>query len=277
MPRCERVTKGDGSSARVFQMRGKGRKARGKVCEGGANERCCENCAHVIRPGSHWLRILLARWAGLLLCLNRADCPGVISETRPGGSCRNFRSRRPRGKRSEPPEPPNDKVRYIPLTRNMFAMVDAEDFEELRKYRWHAQDGGCTFYAVRSVRGGTVSMHRAIMKAPKGVVVDHIDGNGLNNCRSNLRICTQAQNNSNSRAKGGCCGYKGVRYAKRYKKNKYEALVVHEGKKYWGGRFATALEAALARDRLARQIQGEHAYLNFPDGVPAALVHPVTK
>jgi hypothetical protein len=280
MGRCERVTKGDGSSARVFHMPGRGGKAQKDRCEGCSKKRCCENCAYVIRPGSHWLRIILARWAGLLLCLNRADCPGAISETQAGAVCRNFRPRMQWSERSEPPESPNDKVRYIPLTKNMFAMVDAEDFEELSKYKWHAHHAGSTFYAARRAGGKTLTMHRVIMKAPKGMVVDHIDGNGLNNCKSNLRICTHAQNIWNSRGGRGVCGYKGVQRIKRNKTTEYIGIVYHLGENYRTGTFATVVEAALARDRLALALEGEHAYLNFPTGVapkPESPDDPVFK
>ncbi len=268
MGKCERRAKVDGRARRTFQMPARGGRARAACCADCLQRRCCEDCAHIIRPGSHWLRIILSRWVGLLLCLNREDCPGVISETWRGGTCRNFRPRCRAGERAIPPKPPNENVRYIPLTRNLFAMVDAEDFEELNKHKWFAQDGRHTFYAARHVGKRTLTMHRVIMKPAKGMVVDHIDGNGLNNCKSNLRICTPAQNNLNTRARDSRCGLKGVHYLKRNKTNKYGAAVNHKGKRTHGGAYATAVEAALARDRLAREIQGEHAFLNFPDGPP---------
>jgi hypothetical protein len=227
-------------------------------------KRCCENCTYARRPTSHWLRIILSRWAGLLLCFNCTECPGQMTEVVAHGVCRNFRRKIQQGRRRRPPKPRDNKVRYIPLTRDLIAVVDAEDFEELNQYKWYALKGLNTFYAARREGRETILMHRVIMKPPKGMVVDHIDGNGLNNRRSNLRICTVAQNGLNSRARGGRSGYKGVEYAEQNRKNKYRAVVHDKGKRIPGGSYATALEAAVARDRLARAVQGEYAYLNVP-------------
>jgi len=229
-------------------------------------KRRCEDCAYSKRPTSHWLRIILSRWPGLLMCFNCATCPGEMTETLASGTCRNFYPKCRQGERRRPPKPRNDKVRYIPLSRGKFAIVDAEDFEELNKYKWYALRGLNTFYAARRVGRETILMHRVLMQPPDGMVVDHIDGNGLNNCRSNLRVCTPAQNAVNSRAKGARSGYKGVEYAPRNKKNKYRGVVHDKGKRIPAGSYQTAVEAAVARDRKAREVQGEYAYLNFPDG-----------
>lgn len=105
-------------------------------------------------------------------------------------------------------------------------------------------------------------MHREIMNAPKGMVVDHIDGNGLNNRKSNLRICTQAQNNLNSRPKRNCSSrYKGVSFYKRDKI--WQVQIFHNSRTIFLGRFDDEIEAALAYDRKAAELFGEFAYLNF--------------
>ncbi len=70
----------------------------------------------------------------------------------------------------------------------------------------------------------------------------------------------------NSRAKGARSGFKGVEYAPKNKENKYRGVVHLEGKSISAGSYQTAVEAALARDRKAREVEGEYAYLNFPDG-----------
>lgn len=105
--------------------------------------------------------------------------------------------------------------------------MDAEDFDELNKHKWCAVRRGNTFYATRGGRGKGILMHRVIMHAPDGMVVDHIDGNGLNNCKSNLRIYTRAQNNYNSRPKGETCHFKGVSRVKRT--GKYRSVIGYKG------------------------------------------------
>ncbi len=103
----------------------------------------------------------------------------------------------------------------IPLTQGKFAIVDAEDYDWLIRYKWHACKCKNTYYASR-VRGGkTIKMHREIMRAPKGLVCDHINHNGLDNRKRNLRLCTNAQNCYNQRASAtGTSKYKGVSWHK---------------------------------------------------------------
>jgi hypothetical protein len=89
------------------------------------------------------------------------------------------------------------KHHVFALTKGKFAIVDAWNYEWLNRYRWFAMRGDRTFYAIRNDNGRTVLMHREIVRAPKGVPVDHINGYGLNNRQSNLRLCTPGQNNCN--------------------------------------------------------------------------------
>ncbi len=233
-------------------------------------ERCCANCVYAQALTTKWLRVLVLTYMpGLMLCFNCANCPGQITEVffnlEP---CRNYRPRHaPRGKRGEPPKP-RGGVCFIPLTQGEVAMVDPEDFEELRKYLWCAHRRGRSIYACRHARRELILMHRVIMKAPKGMIVDHIDGNGLNNCKSNLRLCTKAQNVYNSRPKGGRCGFKGVCFDKR--SGKYKAVIGYEYGKIEIGQFDDPVDAARARDLVARELQGEHAWLNLPDEIPRA-------
>ena len=108
-------------------------------------------------------------------------------------------------------------MKKIPLTQNNYAVVDNEDFEELSKYKWKLLKTKTQFYALQSgPRGKRLLMHRILLKVPKGKVVDHINGNGLDNRRSNLRICTQSQNMQNSGLrKNNTSGFKGVCLDKR--------------------------------------------------------------
>ena len=155
-----------------------------------------------------------------------------------------------------------DEVRYIPLTKGLFATVDAADYEALSQYKWTALVTGEKVYAIRSHQGKTILMHRQIMNPPKGMVVDHINGNGANNCRANLRTCTRQQNLCNTRPRGGRSQYKGVRFDKRRKK--WIAEITYKGKKHYLGAFTNEIEAAQAYDAKAAELFGPYARLNFP-------------
>jgi hypothetical protein len=109
-------------------------------------------------------------------------------------------------------------------------------------------------------------MHRLIRNPPPGKVVDHYDGNGLNNRRGNLRICTPQQNRFNLRPRkteGKTSRFIGVYQDKRYP-GKWYASVQCGGKVTHLGPFTTELEAALARDLKAMAQHGSYAHLNFP-------------
>lgn len=162
-------------------------------------------------------------------------------------------------------------MKTIPLTQGQVALVDDEDYEEVSKFKWHAN--GCnartkTFYAYRSIcvngKRTTIKMHRQILKLPSGAVpqVDHIDGNGLNNQRNNLRTCTETQNRGNVRLTiANTSGFKGVRWFKPSKKWVSRIIV---NKKYTHlGYFNHAIDAALAYDDAASKHFGEFALLNI--------------
>jgi len=94
--------------------------------------------------------------------------------------------------------------------------------------------------------------------------VDHINGNPLDNRKSNLRICTHAENSNNTGPrKNNTSGYKGVYWAKRNKR--WLAQITHNGKQVYIGHYKDKEEAARAYDAKAKEFQGEFAYLNFPD------------
>jgi hypothetical protein len=197
------------------------------------------------------------------MCANHPDTPGTIREVPADGPCRNFREK-PGAGRVEPPEPPDDNVRYIPLTRGKFAIVDAADYEWLRRYKWYAQarSDGKTFYAVRNSHDHTVMMHREIMQTPEGMVVDHRNGSGSDNRRGNMRNCRQDQNVLNSRPRGGgSSGFVGV----FQKGDKWQAEFTYKGRRYYLGLYDDPIEAAKVRDRKAYELAGEYAYLNFPE------------
>ena len=227
----------------------------------------CSNCVYAGRGSGRFLRLALHRWPGLLLCANHAESPGELRAALAHKVCRNFRRRPDPVVRATPPEPPDDEVRYIPLTRGKYAIVDAADYEWLSQHKWLANgDEKRGFYAGRRVGRKLQLMHRLIMNAPPGTVVDHIDGNGLNNRRCNLRICTQKQNSRNSApSRHSSSRFKGVYYCKRTRK--WIATIGYNGRTIHLGSFDDEIEAARAYDRKARELFGEFAYLNFPDKV----------
>ncbi len=107
-------------------------------------------------------------------------------------------------------------------------------------------------------------MHRLIMNTPPDLVCDHINHNGLDNRKANLRNCTIKQNNANARpAKWTSSKYKGVSYIKR--KKKWAVYIKKDGRQFNLGCFADEAEAAKAYDASAKKLHGEFAHLNFPD------------
>lgn len=163
------------------------------------------------------------------------------------------------------------ETREIPLTRGQVAIVDAADYEWISQWKWLASRGpnDRTFYASRTVytpdgKKLTAKMHRVILGIDDPAIwVDHIDGNGLNNTRANLRAVTPEQNFRNRRIPANnTSGFKGVSwYAAR---EKWGAYITFDKKRMFLGLFLTAEEAARTYDDAALQLYGEYARLNFP-------------
>lgn len=145
-----------------------------------------------------------------------------------------------------------------PRYPNKFAMVDDEDFEWLSQISWHLMNKG---YAQTS-RPKKELMHRKIMNPPQNMVVDHIDGNHLNNQKSNLRICTHAENSANSKKPidGITSIFKGVYFYKR--KGKYIAQIRYRNNKFHLGSFDKEIDAAMAYNAASIRLNGKFAKLN---------------
>lgn len=142
-----------------------------------------------------------------------------------------------------------------------YAIIDTEDWERVSKYKWY----NARKYAARGEnRNGKVKiyyLHHMIAGYQPGVRVDHINRNTLDNRKSNLRLCTIAQNTRNSEARiNNTSGFKGVSYDK--KQNKWTAQIGYNYKKIRIGRYKTALEAAKAYNKKAKELFGDFAYLN---------------
>jgi hypothetical protein len=163
-------------------------------------------------------------------------------------------------------------VREVVLTKGYIALVDDIDYEWITKYRWKALTTSGTTYAVRTARSPgsktndiTLLMHREILKPDNDMVVDHIDGNGLNNQRSNIRQCSQSQNLINKKRKNGLSSiYKGIYWNKE--RNKWQAQIARPGMgNMYIGRYVSEIDAANAYDEMARIFHGEFAQLNNAD------------
>jgi hypothetical protein len=205
----------------------------------------------------------------IVLCTNRPDKPGELVETRPLLNCKNHKAPPAPVLRLDPPQPANDEVRYIALSKGKFAIVDKEDYEWLRKFKWFASGSEKYPYAARAIypqKGVKIMlyMHRMIMNAPEGFVVDHINGNTLDNRRANLRLATKRQNTCNMRVnKEGCSSkYRGVGWHKASKK--WIAKISVERKRIHLGVFDSEVEAAKAYDTAAIMYYEEFARVNFP-------------
>lgn len=141
-----------------------------------------------------------------------------------------------------------------------YTLVDDQDYEWAMRIRWYLHPQG---YAVcRSKR-----IHRMILDAPSGVEIDHINGDKLDNRRSNLRTCTRTENNRNVGARGGTSKYKGVHSAS----GRWRASICVDKQMIQLGSFDTEASAALAFNAAARAYHGAFAKLNEVDGIEPSI------
>lgn len=158
-------------------------------------------------------------------------------------------------------------MKLIPLSQGKHAIVDDEDYAQLSTVKWSAMNTDGLSYAIRHVAQASgkkrgVLMHRVIMKAPDGIEIDHINGNGLDNRKANLRFCNHSQNVRNRHQVSGRSQFKGVSWYGRDRK--WYAHIRFSGKRYHLGVFEDEVDAALVYDRAAVKYHGEFARLNFP-------------
>ncbi len=164
-------------------------------------------------------------------------------------------------------------MKEIYLSCGKTILVDDEDYEKVAKYKWGAFFNGYSYYASRVVRINgkrtSISMHRIILGLDYGdslQYVDHINRNGLDNRKENLRVTSPHLSNYNQKKrKDNTSGYRGVSYCKRT--GKWRTNIQINGKSKSCGYYGNPIDAAMAYDHVAKQTAGEYANLNFPGGV----------
>lgn len=162
-----------------------------------------------------------------------------------------------------------EAFRKIYLEEEEFSIVSPSDYYQVKNFNWYLGSNGREFYAFRNIKTGPgktrmVSMHRQIMDFPKGILVDHKNGDTLDNRRSNLRLATHTQNMHNCRKmKNTSSQYRGVSFIKD--RGLWGSQITNEGKRIFLGRFRDEIDAAKAYDCAARKYFGEFARLNFSE------------
>jgi hypothetical protein len=155
-------------------------------------------------------------------------------------------------------------VKRIPLSDGTFTIVDDADYEIVCNLPWHRRKSRGKSYVGMWSSCRMIFLHRMIMCAGKDVEVDHIDGDGLNNTRGNLRLCSHADNIHNSKKiarRNLTSTYKGVSWSQCGRN--WKAQIWVGGKNVYLGVFALEIEAAAARDRAARALHGDFVKLNL--------------
>jgi hypothetical protein len=158
-------------------------------------------------------------------------------------------------------------MKEIKLTQGKVALVDDGDYDRLTQHKWCARKAHNTYYARRASREKPgpfyIIMHREIKCAPHGLEIDHIDGDGLNNQKENLRLCVHKENLWNARPHSGGVSskFKGVHWCKT--RERWIAKIYINGQNHYIGAFVSEEEAAKRRDTVAVKGCGEFARLNF--------------
>jgi hypothetical protein len=165
----------------------------------------------------------------------------------------------------------NGSVRGIPLTKGKIAIIDEEDYGRVSSYRWCARnDYDGAFYAQRSMRinhkKNMMLMHRFIMglELGDGKIIDHINHNGVDNRRVNLRVVSRSINCINCKPrKNNTTGFRGV-YREKRCSSKWQVLIRIDGKYRHFGLFSDPVSAARHYDAVVSKYRGSIAILNFP-------------
>lgn len=148
-------------------------------------------------------------------------------------------------------------TKKIALPRGRFALVDDQDFERLSQYKWYyvgkyAARKGCKALGEKN----TIYMHREVLQTPDGLETDHVNGDGLDNRRENLRACTASENQRNRSVRvDSWSGFKGVQWSP--KKNRWSVRITHNRRRLFVGDYDNLLDAARAYDTAAKDLFGD--------------------
>jgi len=155
----------------------------------------------------------------------------------------------------------NEPVVRVEIHPNKSVLIDLDDLAKVSAHSWCIAGKGRVRARVSTKR---IYLHRFIMSPPSGSVVDHVNGDPLDNRKTNLRICSPAENAKNrSKNKISSSSYKGVRWHKVTAR--WCAVIKSNGKQYWLGLFKNEKDAALAYDSAARRLHGEFAKTNLAE------------
>lgn len=154
-------------------------------------------------------------------------------------------------------------TKQIPLTQGKFALIDDADAERASQFKWYTQRNGDHYYAFTKPGGKPLSLHRFLMSAKPGEWIDHINNNGLDCQRSNMRLCTHAQNMRNRKIhRTNRSGYKGV----DWHNSMWRAKLRVDNQNIELGYYRDVRDAARAYNRAALKYHAEFARLNdLPD------------
>lgn len=153
-------------------------------------------------------------------------------------------------------------TKEIITKKGKIVLVDDADYDYLSQFTWQTTKQNYVFWAKRGEKDTLI--HRLVMNAPDGVMVDHKDRNPLNNQKANLRFATKEQQSWNYgplRSRKATSKYKGVSFSTE--KGKWRVFIAAYSKRHFLGEFHDEIEAAKAYDAVAKELHGEFAYLNF--------------
>lgn len=174
-------------------------------------------------------------------------------------------------------------TRALNLTKGYVALVDDADYAALSCWKWgylprsNGRGGYAARWETRDGQRRTIYMHRQIMDAPAGVLVDHEDGDGLNNQRYNLRLASESTNGVNRATQPRAIPYRGVYPNRNGRRAPWIAQIKWSQRSFHLGAHLTQEAAALVYDRAALHFFGSFARLNFPDAAEATRALPLPR